>query len=74
MCYTDKKRVEVLNDYKTLRNVSVLCSKHGIARGTFYNWLHDSQTERPAPRSKHQHTPAHLMIIDSVLRQRWSRG
>jgi transposase-like protein len=72
MCYPDKKRLDVLNDYKTVRNVSVLCSKHGIARGTFYKWLQESQTERPAPRHRREHTPAHLIAIDALLRQRWS--
>lgn len=74
MCYPDKKRVDVLNEYKTIRNVSVLCSKHGIARGTFYKWLHESKIERPEQRRKLQHSPAHLIAIDALLRQRWSRS
>lgn len=75
MCYSDKKRLDVLNDYKTVRNVSVLCERHGIARGTFYKWLQESMGERPLPRRKAPvHTPAHLLVIDSLLRQRWSRS
>ena len=74
MCYPDKKRLDVLNDYQTVRNVSVLCSKHGISRGTFYKWLHESLAALPAPRRKLQHTPAHLIAIDALLRQRWGRS
>ncbi len=74
MCYPDKKRLDVLNDYKTVRNVSVLCSKHGISRGTFYKWLHESKTLQPAPRRKLQHSAAHLVAMDALLRQRWCPG
>ena len=72
MCYPEKKRLDVLNDYKKMRNVSELCSKHGIARGTFYKWLQESTQERPAPRRKPQHVPTHLLAIDTLLRQRWT--
>ncbi|WP_144372201.1 helix-turn-helix domain-containing protein [Vogesella urethralis] len=75
MCYPEKKRLAVLDDYKKLRNVSELCSKHGIARGTFYKWLQESLSERPPqPRRKPQHVPTHLLAIDSLLRQRWTRA
>ncbi|MDC7717536.1 transposase [Vogesella sp. DC21W] len=71
MCYPDKKRLAVLNDYKTVRNVSVLCQKHGISRGTFYKWLQGSQAGQPAPQRKQLHSPEHLLAIDTLLRQRW---
>lgn len=74
MCYPEKKRLDVLNDYKKVRNVSVLCTKHGIARGTFYKWLQESRQERPPQRRKQQHVPTHLLAIDTLLRQRWSRA
>jgi len=73
MCYPDKKRIDVLNDYQTMRNVSALCQKHGISRGTFYKWLQGSQADQPLPPRK-QARPEHLVAIDSLLRQRWCCG
>ena len=45
------------------------------ARGTFYKWLQESLSERPPQqRRKPQHVPTHLLAIDSLLRQRWTRA